>query len=237
MAPRVITRAVAVGAALVALAACLEAPQGGGGSLFAVVSTVSRPVGDPLPQAPIAGGDLMIRGPEGYCVEGRSLRNEASGGFALLASCYVMTGGKQNVPVSPVVMTVSASRAAPGQAVPDRAALARAFAPARVLTGSTVRGITVVQLASGGAAAVPDADPKHWRGAMELNGYLVLLAVYGPVGSYAADTGGGGLIVELGQALRAARPARPATADGRTEPAAAAPAPGAGGGLAGVLFR
>ena len=51
MALKLITRAVSVGAALMALAACLEAPQGGGESLFAVVSTVSRPVGDPLPQA------------------------------------------------------------------------------------------------------------------------------------------------------------------------------------------
>ncbi|MGR3453914.1 hypothetical protein [Pseudooceanicola sp.] len=235
MALKLITRAVSVGAALMALAACLEAPQGGGENLFAVVSTVSRPVGDPLPQAPIAGGDLLIRGPEGYCVEGRSLRNQASGGFALLASCHVMTGGKQNVPVSPVVMTVSASRAEPGQAVPDRAALARAFAPAQVLTGSTVRGISMVQLASGGEAAVPDADPKHWRGAMELNGYLVLLAVYGPEGSYAADKGGGAMIVELGQALRGARPARPATADGRTERTATAPT--AGRGLLGGLFQ
>lgn len=225
-------RAVLTGAAMMALAGCLQTPQGGG-DLFAVVSTVSRPVGDPLPQAPIAGGDILVRGPEGYCVEGRSLRNQASGGFALLASCFVMTGGKDGVPVPPVVMTVSASELDPARGVPDPQRLAEAFAPTKVLTRTKVKGVSVVHLATGGETAVPKADPKHWRGAMELNGHLVLLAVYGPEGSHEADRGGSALLVELAQALRRTKARPVAKAPG----AAPARPPAKRGALPGGVSR
>jgi len=231
MALKALLRAVGIGAALMTLSGCLQA-NGQGGDLFAVVSTVSRPVGEPLPQAPIAGGELLIRGPEGYCVDARSLSNQASGGFALLASCFVMTGGKQGIPVAPVVMTVSASRLG-GAGVPDPAALARAFAPAPVLAQTRAKGVSLVHLGTGGEGAVPHADPKHWRGALEINGHLVLLAVYASEGSYEASRGGSALVIELAQALRAAK-SRPVAK------APASPAPGTaakGGGLLGGLLQ
>ena len=223
-------RPVAILAALAGLTACAEMDQGGaqGEGLFAIVSTVSRPVGDPLPQAPIAGGDILIKGPPGYCVEGRSLRNRASGGFALLASCHVMTGGKSGAEVAPAVMTVSAQAMAGGVQVPDRRALAQAFAPSQVLAQSSVKGLTMVHLGQGGDTAVPDADPRHWRGAMALNGYLVSLAVYGPKDSAEAGAAGSALLVELAEALRRARPAPtpPATAGtGAVRPQKAAATP------------
>ncbi|WP_375688477.1 hypothetical protein [Pseudooceanicola sp. LIPI14-2-Ac024] len=192
---------------LTGLPACLDATAGGEGSLFAVVSTLSRPIGDPLPQAPIAGGEILVKGPEGYCVDGSSLDNRATGGFAMLASCYVMTGGKSGPQVAPVVMTVAASPLDPAVGVPSRDALAGAFAPAPVLARSQVRGVTLVHLGTGGDTRVPQADPRHWRGAMELNGFLVLFAVYGPQNSTEAGKGGSALLLELADALRAAKPA------------------------------
>lgn len=233
MARTFVTRAAAIGAVLMALGGCLAVPQDGSGEadLFGVISTVSRPVGEPLPQAPIAGGDILVRGPEGYCVEGRSLRNRADGGFALLASCFVMSGGKDGSPVAPVVMTVSASEIDAASGVPDPRQLAGAFAPARVLAATRVKGVSVVHLATGGEKAVPRADPRHWRGAMELNGHLVLLALYSPAGSQAAERGGSALLVELAQTLRAARP-RPAP-----EPEARAPAPAKRDAVLGGLLQ
>lgn len=211
-------RAAVLFALTIGVSGCLQLPEdqptGEGepvqaSGLFAIISTVSRPVGDPLPQAPIAGGDILVKGPTGYCVDGESLTNRASGGFALLASCHVMTGGKSGPNVAPVVMTVSASKFEGGETVPDRANLASAFAPAPVLSGTEVRGLSMVHLATGGEKAVPDADPRHWRGAMALNGYLVSLAVYGPRGSFVSNAGGSALLVELAQSLRQARPAPP----------------------------
>lgn len=238
--PRRLVRGLAAAAALLALPACLEVPAGEAEapSLFAFVSTVSRPVGDPLPQAPIAGGDILVKGPSGYCVDGSSLRNRASGGFALLASCFVMSGGKSGAAVPPVVMTVSASPLEAGATVPDAGALAAAFAPTPVLARSRVRSVSLVHLAEGGDSAVPEADPRHWRGAMELNGYLVLLAAYGPRGSSEAGRGGSAMILDLAQALRAAKPATvPAGAGVAAAPKVKRAAPAGRRGMSGGLLR
>ncbi|MDF1857228.1 hypothetical protein [Pseudooceanicola sp.] len=206
-----VMRNIGGGLGLFALAGCLALPEDTadtppptGEGLFAILSTTSRPPGDPLPQAPIAGGDILITGPEGYCVDARSLRNRASGGFALLASCYVMSGGTDGLPVTPVIMTVSAAPEDKLHGVPDADSMAEAFDPAKVLTSRNVQGVTLLQLDQGGDATLKDADPKHWRGALALNGYIVGLAVYGPKGSYTSEEGGGALVIELAQTLRAA---------------------------------
>ncbi|MGR3323495.1 MAG: hypothetical protein ACU0DK_16370 [Pseudooceanicola sp.] len=228
-----VLRLIPAGCLAALLAGCLEMPETSGGGpedgLFAIVSTVSRPVGDPIPQAPIAGGNLLVKGPVGYCVDRKSLRNRASGGFALLASCHVMTGGKSGPNVPPVVMTVSATRPEPGTPLSDRAALAAAFAPALVLSQSDVKGLRLVHLGAGGDEAMRDADPRHWRGVMALNGYLVGLAVYGPEDSFSARAGGSAVLVELAEALREAARTSAARESARVSP------PASGGLLGGLL--
>ncbi|WP_088622128.1 hypothetical protein [Oceanicola sp. 22II-s10i] len=232
------------GAAMVSsLGGCLQTGTGAqktpdsDGGLFAVLSTVSRPVGEPLPQAPIAGGEILVKGPTGFCVDGRSLRNQASGGFALLASCYVMTGGREGPNVPPAVLTVAAAPAAASGAVPGPGELAAALGGAKVLNSAQRRGVTLLQLADGGGKAVPDADPRHWRGAMTLNGFLLVLGVYGPEGGAMAGQGGSALMMELAGALRAAAPrhvaggagpaAEPGKETGNSDTSNAAPSGGA----------
>ncbi len=177
-----------------------------GGGLFAVFSTVSRPIGDPIPQAPIARGAVMVKGPKGYCVDARSLRNRADGGFALLASCRVMTGGKDGAAVIPALMTLSVVKAEPGTKTPDVNTLAELFDPSQVLSKRRISGVSMVQLGAFEAQPIKKADPKHWRGVMALNGHLISMAVYGPKDGSAAASAGRALLVELAQSLRSASP-------------------------------
>lgn len=186
-----------------------EATASGGGGLSAFFSSHSRPVGEPLPQAPIGGGDIVVKGPSGYCVDGKTLRNRASGGFALLASCHVMTGGKSGAPMGVSVLTVSAVDADAEHPVPGAAEFAASFAPTRSLWSGERGGLALVHLASGGNAMIPEADPRHWRAVFELNGHLVVLAAYGPEDSATASPGGGRILIDLARALRSSSPNLP----------------------------
>lgn len=183
---------------------------GGGGGLSAIFSTHSRPIGDPLPKAPLAGGNLVVRGPDGYCVDGTSLNNRASGGFALIASCQVLSGGDEGARVGIAVMTVSAVPAVEGDKLPDADAFGAAFAPTRVLWTGERQGVRLVHLAAGGDALFDEADPRYWRGLIALNGHVISLAAYGPEGSAAASSSGGRLLIDLAAAMRAASPNLPA---------------------------
>jgi len=203
-------RAAVFVAAFLALGGCLSVGNDGGlvidapkgDAPFAMLSTVSRPLGDALPQAPIAGGAIVVKGPAGYCVEGKALRNRASGGFAMLASCQVITGGQDGYAVDLAVMTVSAVR---GEERPSPQALSALFA-APALRSRVDDDVSLVRLASGGETQVPGSDPRHWRGAMTLNGYVLALAAYGPVDSHASGEGGRLLLLEMAKAIRAASP-------------------------------
>ncbi|UYV36905.1 hypothetical protein N4R57_18295 [Rhodobacteraceae bacterium D3-12] len=167
-----------------------------------------RPKVVPLKQASLAGGKVVVRGPRGYCVDPATLRRGFTGGFALIAACNTISGELSGADVEPVVMTVQVQPSLSKREAPLAASLAAALAPAQPIETIDGDGVTLVHMAGGGNKGLPKGDPKHWRGAMMVNGYLVGFAVYAPKGSALAGAGGKRLILALAENLRDASPVK-----------------------------
>lgn len=191
--------------AVAALSGCLEAPQQGGSQVGFLSSSETRPR-EVLQEAGMASGVVKVSPPVGYCIDARSLRATRNGGFALLASCRVLSAGQQGQSVAPVIMTVSVLPRSAGAEMPTTADLAASFAPAKPLWTGETTGVHVVQLAAGGDQMVPNADPRHWRAMMLMNDHLVGLALYGPVDSDVVISGGRDLLIDLAAGIRNASP-------------------------------
>ena len=205
---------------VMALAGCLG--EGGGFGFLsekAANGAVSQAAGDlratpraakkaPLAKAALVGGKVVVQGPRGYCVDPGTLRRGIGGGFALIASCNSLSGELSGVDVEPAVMTVQVQSGLTRKEAPSAGAMAAALAPERALERVDGDALSLVHMAGGGDRDLPMSDPKHWRGAMMINGYLVGLAVYAPKGSALAGKGGKRLIVDLAETLRDASPTK-----------------------------
>jgi hypothetical protein len=177
------------------------------------------------------GGDVVVAGPPGYCIDGARVRRGASGGFVLLASCDSLTGA-DTAGAAPAVMTVSVLPRQ-GQTAPRSDQIAASVAPAKALDRSDRNGLALVRVSEGGDAELPGGDPRYWRGGMSVNGHLIGLAVYGPAGSDIAGTGGRRLAESLAARIRTASPDEPVATGGEEE--ATGPASPRSGGLGGLL--
>ncbi|WP_297774320.1 hypothetical protein [uncultured Roseovarius sp.] len=158
-----------------------------------------------LRSVPLYGGDVVVEGPRGYCIDPTSLKRGLTGSFALLASCESLTG-QVGVIVEPAVMTVSVLPARGAAQQPDAASMARALAPVEVRVAEDGDGISLVQVMQGGQEALPGGDPVHWRAGMVINGHLLGLAVYGPKGGGVSGRMGREMLRDLAEALREASP-------------------------------
>ncbi len=163
----------------------------------------------PLKAVSLFQGDVVVAGPEGYCVDRDSVKQRAKGSFVLLASCESLSGKRgRNVP--PAVMTVSVLPQSTTAVRPMPAELAGNMTPVKSVTRDD---LSLVYLPAGGNVSVPGGDPKYWRGGMVLNGYTIGLAVYGLAGSSASGAVGKQLITGLAARLRRASPVRADTED------------------------
>lgn len=187
------------------LGGCLGEGSGQGGGFFEALAT-RAPEAEPLGRAKLAGGQVIVAGPTGYCVDPSSLDARPSGGFALIGACSAL--GSTEPWQEPVVMTVQVQRRPSRQAPPDAQALAEAVAPLRVISQEDGEGISLVQLAEGGDAALPGSDPRHWRGTMMINDHTVALSLYAPEGSGAAGRDGRTLLIAFAEAILEASPVR-----------------------------
>ena len=219
------------------LSGCISPLAGGAGG---GVSFASRGGGDEGFDAParkvraraeMVRGAVVVQGPKGYCIDAKSLTSGGvSGGFALLASCESLLGRPAERPVLPALMTVSVLPYSLKPVQPRAHEMAAALAPHRALDQINGDGLTIVHLATGGEALSPKVDPKHWRGAMVINGHMIGLAVYAPKGSDLSGKDGLDLLGKLAETLREASPlktaaARPLKMRARAAAPAAAPAP------------
>lgn len=155
----------------------------------------------PVSTAEIVRGKVVVHAPRGYCIDRRSMRRGFTGGFALIAACNSLTGDFSGADVEPVVMTVQVQPGLTRRELPDAADLAAAMQPAKALRQVNGDGLTLVHLDSGGDRGLRSGDPKHWRGAMVINGYLVGLALYAPKGNALAGRRGQALIHRLAENL------------------------------------
>lgn len=192
-------------------------PESGALSFLASGGEKTEVARDVLRKAALVGGDVVVRGPEGYCVDRRSLRRREEGGFALLASCEALSGVRGEA-VEPVLMTVSVLPGAAGTERPAAAEIAALMAPARVLSTHEDAELSLVQFASGGDGVLPGGDPRHWRGGMVVNGHLVGLALYARKGGRMAGPDGRGLLTGLARSIRRASPDHPVAQANDTAP-------------------
>lgn len=204
-------------AAVLPLAGCFGPDTG---ALSFLASGNEEPAArDVLRKVSLYEGDVVVRGPSGYCIDRQTLRKRSTGGFVLLASCESLSG-LRGQEVEPVVMTVSVLPDTRGVARPAAEDIARLMAPAKVLAAHETGDVTLVHFASGGEGILPDGDARHWRGGMVLNGHLLGLALYSGKGGPMAGKKGRALLTDLARAIRRASPDRPPP-----PPAEAAPPP------------
>ncbi|WP_135505974.1 hypothetical protein [Roseovarius aestuariivivens] len=178
-------------AALLPLAGCMNSALAPGGGAKA------------MREMPLYGGRIVVRGPEGYCIDPASRRRQSSATLVFLASCEALTG-QRGFRVDPALMTVTVTPRRPGTEQPTARGIARAMAPKQPLSESDENGLAIVHFNTGGDGALPGGDPRYWRGGMALNGHLVSLAVYGPDGSRIAGPGGRALLRGLAAEIRRA---------------------------------
>ncbi|MCA0953862.1 dihydroxy-acid dehydratase [Mameliella sediminis] len=180
----------------------------------------------PLAKASLAGGDVVVAGPEGYCLDPRTKRSGPERGFAVIASCYIISGGKAGYSVPPMLVTVTVGPRGDSTDLPTPQALAQ-VAGADLLDGRTRRGQVTAHLSSGGDEMFDGSDPRYWRSAFVQGGRLVGLALYAPRGSALAGDRGATALARVRDTIARLSP----TVEAST------PTPKPAGGVLGRLFN
>ncbi|MFP7569739.1 dihydroxy-acid dehydratase [Marivita sp. S2033] len=206
--------AALMGATLV-LAGCDPTAMPGSLSLL---ETGSQGAAAPLAAASLAGGAVVVSGPGGYCVDAKTLRNSDAGGFAAIASCSILSGGRDGPMVEPGLVTITVSRAP--EDVPAPSDLAAAL-NTQLLQNRKFSAVDVGLMASGGESAFQGSDPRHWRGAFVLGEWMVGLALYAPKGSPLVGSQGAAFLNTVSSRIRASSPT-PATSAELSQPSTGA---------------
>lgn len=162
----------------------------------------------PLAQAPLAGGDVVVGGPPGYCIDPMTLDTRPSRSFALIASCRILSGGARGMSVAPVLVTVTTSPRAGQGALPAPDALA-ALSEATLLGGVTEENFHAAHLEGGGDLALQDGDARHWRAVFVQGRRLVGLALYAPENSRLAGGDGADVLRTIAARIAALSPGSP----------------------------
>lgn len=157
-----------------------------------------------LDQAALDAGEVTVRGPAGYCIDPRSLRDRGARQFALLAQCDLLKSGQIEGVSTLSLLTVTAVRSDDDAPLPTAQQLADTFGPAEVLRQTDRDGVLLVQLSDGGQRVTRNADPVHWRGVMRVAGHTLGLAAYNNKGSGDSAFDGRDLLMALVANIRRA---------------------------------
>lgn len=186
-------------AATVFLSACMGETGAGG---FGLLSPKAEDE-EALQELALYRGGVVVRAPDGYCVDAAHVARGPSATVVPLATCSSLTG-EGYAPVEPALMTVSVLPRRFGAEQPTAAELAESLAPAEVSAAEDGDGIALVRVSNGGQTRLPEGDPRYWRGAMEINGHIVGLALYGRTDGGLSGAKGRRLMLDLAEALRSA---------------------------------
>ncbi|WP_417207897.1 dihydroxy-acid dehydratase [Antarctobacter sp.] len=182
-------------------------------AFFARGGPAGGPRKPPLARVSLAGGDVVVAGPDGYCIDPSTRRTAPERGFALIASCHILSGGRAGRPVVPMLVTVTVGPRGDGPDLPTPKALAQ-VANAKLLASKTASDRVVAHLGSGGDIMFDGSDPRYWRAAFLQGDRLVGLALYAPRGSALAGEQGAAMISRVRDRiaqLSAANPRRSVT--------------------------
>ncbi|MBN9889950.1 dihydroxy-acid dehydratase [Pelagibaca abyssi] len=165
----------------------------------------------------MARGEVVVAGPEGYCVDPVTLGNRPGRGFAVIASCHILSGGKTGNFVEPMMMTVTVGPRQDAVLLPAPSVLA-VQAGQELIGGETRDGLVMAQLGGGGTDVLDDGDPRYWRGAFVQNGHLIGLALYAPQDSFLAGSDGAGMLRAVQQRIAALSPVASEAEEAPAEP-------------------
>jgi hypothetical protein len=156
-----------------------------------------------MAQTTLAGGDITIAAPDGYCIDRRSLRRAGQNGFVVMARCDTLGVRGFFGGYDLAVITVTAGPADSAIATPTPADVARSVGQGKVLNERNRDGVAMVRLDQG-SEKFDGVSETHWRGGFVLNSHLVGLGLYAPAASGALGNGGAALLGELAERSRAA---------------------------------
>jgi len=167
-----------------------------------------------MTEVDMAGGQVTLATPTGYCIDPRSVRKSPKAGFALVARCDTLDARGFSAARELALITVTTGPLAAGARSPSMEDLTRAVAPARILERTTRNGLPMVRLETDNGS-VGDVSPQHWRTAFALNGQMLGLALYAPETSGAMDAEGPAVLSDMVYRTRraSARPTVLATPD------------------------
>ena len=166
------------------------------------MSLLENEAGEPtslIASAALARGQIIVLGPDGYCIDPASLRTSGTNGFAAIASCNILSDGTIGPIVEPVLVTVTVNAyedAAPG---PDDLSIALGT---KLLQSRKLGAVELGQLATGGESAFAGSDPRHWRGAFLIGGHLVGVTLYAPQGSPLVGVQGASFLNEVSSRIQ-----------------------------------
>ncbi|PRY81862.1 hypothetical protein CLV76_101402 [Marivita geojedonensis] len=191
---------VKLGAALLG-AALLSGCDGPGtlGSMSLLESGGETPTAL-LASTRLGRGEIVVFGPDGYCIDPATLRTSGSRGFAAIASCHILSGGTTGPIVEPVLVTVTVGPATTDAPTPQDLAAALAT---ELLEFRELSALDVGRFASGGESAFNGSAPVHWRGSFSLGPHLIGLTLYAPEGSPLLGTQGAAFLNTVSSRIRA----------------------------------
>ncbi|WP_146346265.1 hypothetical protein [Falsiphaeobacter marinintestinus] len=161
----------------------------------------------------LAGGDVLLSAPRGYCIDPSSVRRSTNAGFALLARCDALGVKGFFAAQELALITVTTAPQDTGATAPTLDDLIASASPSKIIESKHADGLPLIRLAT--EQSVTDGlSPEHWRSAFALNGQLVGLALYAPETSPALGSDGARILAELANLTRrasaTARPTQPA---------------------------
>jgi hypothetical protein len=166
-----------------------------------------------------AGGDVVVAGPEGYCLDPATVAGTRERGFAVIASCQILSDGRVGNNVAPVIVTVTIGPREADAELPSAETMAQ-VAKSALLGQEEENGLVLAHLATGGDSVIDGGDPRYWRAAFLLNGRMVGLALYAPKGERMAGPEGAGLLIRVHGKIVAVSP-KPEGEDAATVPTVA----------------
>jgi len=169
----------------------------------------------------VAGGEVTVAGPDGYCIDRAALRDAGDGAFVLLGSCAALSGNPRAPhPLRAAVLTAAVSGDADGPPVAallpqlpafmrspaGRAALARNGDPASVTVEAAEArdGALWLRVRDEGTAGAPAVEPGYVRVVFDLGPRIVTLSVMAPAGRPIAYDAAEAVLAEFLRAVRAA---------------------------------
>ena len=184
--------------ALLTLTAC----EGGQG--FSLGGS-TKAVDKPLLQTSLAGGAVKVVPPQGYCIDGKSLKRS----FALMARCDALgvPGVTSSAPLG--ILTLSLIESAPETPLPTPQDVAKALGLTQVIETGSQDG-TAIFVAQGPVPA-EGMSGRHWRGTARIGGHVASVTLYGAPQSRAVSEEGRDLVAELIQRTRAKSGSQPAS--------------------------